>query len=188
MKVQGELEVSTIVFIGGVLTLEDGSVVDSRQPFADRVFARAVQRALVSSSEWWSVLVSIVIPTLDDNDHGYAFINARTIARVMDDGRISRVRIPRYPRQDGGEDYIYCLGSKGRAGRTSGSARIRVDIDGSTLRNLIDDPSCCPGTRMLMVPDTAETRERVSQLLLRERADKKPDDEPNTSPLCANVT
>ncbi len=89
----------TIVLIGGQLTLTDGSVVDSRQPAADDKTTRAVQAALTGCAEWWSTVSSIVVPTLDDSESGFAVIlGQRSIVRADLDGQTHRSRLDRFLR------------------------------------------------------------------------------------------
>jgi hypothetical protein len=81
----------TIVLIDGQLTLTDGSVVDSRQPAADEKTAQALQAALTGCAEWWSTVSSIVVPTLDDSEGGFALILGRRSAlRTALDGETYR--------------------------------------------------------------------------------------------------
>jgi hypothetical protein len=82
----------TIVLIGGQLTLTDGSVVDSRQPAADdEKTARALQAALTGCAEWWSAVSSIVVPTLDDSEGGFAVVlGRRSTVRTALDGETHR--------------------------------------------------------------------------------------------------
>jgi hypothetical protein len=176
----------TIVLVGGRLTLDDGSQVDSQQPMKDAATARAVQRALVSCAEWWSAVVSVVIPTLDDAEGGFALADQRTIARVTSDGRVSRVRLPRYPRGGGQQDYIYSMRTLGQTAgpggapptasrgrrrspepprRTSRSPRIRIHASGSVAGILDEDGRAYPGTSMFLLPDTAAVRLRIGALL-----------------------
>jgi hypothetical protein len=75
--VSGEQTLPTIVLIGGQLTLTDGSEVDSRQSATDEKTAGALLTALTSSAEWWSTVSSIVVPTLDDSEGGFAVILGR---------------------------------------------------------------------------------------------------------------
>ena len=81
----------TIVLIGAQLTLMDGSVVDLRQSTTDEKTAGALQAALTGCSEWWSAVSSIVDPTLDDSEGGFALIlGQRSIARTALDGETRR--------------------------------------------------------------------------------------------------
>lgn len=184
----------TIVLVGGRLTLDDGSQVDSRQPMNDAATARAVRRALVSSPDWWTAVVSIVIPTLDDADGGFAFTDQKTIERASPDGTMRRSMFPHYPRATGGDDYIYNWRSLGETAtydrttkptrlervkrrhaemleqRRQRDARIRIDTDGHFVHNLrsssrAGDTALGHGTQLIIVPDTAEMRERVQALL-----------------------
>jgi hypothetical protein len=92
--VSGEASIQplpTIVLIGGQLTLTDGSVVDSRQPAADEKTARALQAALSACAEWWSAVSSIVVPTLDDSEGGFALVlGRRSTVRAALDGEPHR--------------------------------------------------------------------------------------------------
>jgi hypothetical protein len=89
----------TIVLIGGQLTLTDGSVVDSRQPAADEKTAEALQTALIGCVEWWSAVSSIVVPTLDDPEGGFAIIlGQRSIVRASLDGETRRSRLSKFLR------------------------------------------------------------------------------------------
>jgi hypothetical protein len=73
----------TIVLIGGQLTLTDGSQVESRQHAPDERTAQALQAALTGSVEWWSTVSSIVVPTLDDAEGGFAVIvGRRSVTRL----------------------------------------------------------------------------------------------------------
>jgi len=85
---------TTFVLVGGTMTLIDGSEVDSRQPTTEPAVARALNRALVATPEWWVAVSSVVLPTLDDGHGGYALLNsARTVARVAADGEARRSSI-----------------------------------------------------------------------------------------------
>jgi hypothetical protein len=90
----------TIVLIGGRLTLSDGSEVDSRQPATDDTTADALQDALTGCAEWWSTVSSIVAPTLEDPEGGFAVIFSprRSILHVMSDGEIRRSVIRKFLR------------------------------------------------------------------------------------------
>jgi hypothetical protein len=89
----------TIVLIGGQLTLTDGSVADSRQPAADERTAGALQNALTGCVEWWSAVSSIVVPTLDDPQGGFAIIlGQRSIVRASLDGETRRSRLSKFLR------------------------------------------------------------------------------------------
>ena len=75
------------VFVGGTLTLADGSEVDSRQRPIDQPTARAVERALTATADWWMAVSSIVLPALGDEQGRYALIwGARTVVRTSADG------------------------------------------------------------------------------------------------------
>ena len=179
---------STIVLVGGRLTLEDGTNVDSRQAMNDAAMARAVAGALVGSHEWWATVVSVVIPTLADQIGGFAYSDQLTVTRVDADGRTRRVRFPRYPRGPGKEDYIYNprtlqaarfpkkprrRAQRGRAGVPSKRAsdlvapvavrpRIRIDTSGATLVSIGDGTAAWP---FVVMPDTARIRSTIDSIL-----------------------
>jgi hypothetical protein len=92
--VSGEASIQTlptIVLIGGQLTLTDGSEVDSRQSATDEKAAEALQAALTGCAAWWSTVSSIVVPTLDDSESGFAVIlGRRSIFRATMDGETRR--------------------------------------------------------------------------------------------------
>ncbi len=169
-------EPPTIVLVGGKLILEDGSELDSRQAMNDAATGRAVHKSLVGSAGWWSAVVSVVVPTLDDDEGGFALADQLTIARVTADGRLGRVRFPRYPRASGAEDYIYNSRTLDAA-RTAvkrtrkqeptahRSPRIRIDTTGTVVRTIRDDRAAFRGTRLLVVPDTRTMRELIGVLL-----------------------
>jgi hypothetical protein len=179
---------STIVLVGGQLTLEDGTTVDSRQSMSDKAMARAVADALVGSHEWWTTVVSIVIPTLADHAGGFAYTDQLTVSRVNADGRTSRVRFPRYPRGSGKEDYIYNPRTleaarfpkkprrrtqRQRAGvarkraidlvaPVAAQPRIRIDTSGTALLSIVDGTAAWP---FVVMPDTAKIRGTIDRIL-----------------------
>ncbi len=80
-----------IVLVGGRMTLADGAVLDSRQPARKREDAQVLQRALTATEQWWSVVSSIVTPTLADPTGGSALVvGARSIRRATPDGDVRR--------------------------------------------------------------------------------------------------
>ena len=182
MTGDGDLPVPpTIVLVGGLLTLEDGSEVDSLQRTTDAATARAVHKALIGAAEWWSAVVSVVIPTLDDGQGGFALADVATIARVSPDGRTRRLRFPRYPRPLGGEDYIHNSRTLDEARKRARAARKKTGVGaGHTsvpdhswpprvrIRTTLDlawAVRASAGTQLLILPDTIQVRERVRALL-----------------------
>jgi hypothetical protein len=90
----------TIVLISGQLTLSDGSEVNSRQDATDDMTAYALQDALTGCAEWWSTVSSIVVPTLEDPEGGFAVIFSprRSILHVTSDGEIHRRALRKFLR------------------------------------------------------------------------------------------
>ena len=171
----------TIVLVGGCLVLEDGTRVDSLQGTTDAHAARAVHKALIGAAEWWEAVVSVVIPTLDDERGGFALADMATIARTTLDGRTRRVKFPRHPRPLGGEDYIHNLRTLDEARKMVSAARKKAKLTGSA--NELPDHSWPPRVRihttldlawgvrvsaeaqLIVLPDTLEVRRRVDLLL-----------------------
>ncbi len=91
-----DLRDTTLVFVGGRISLADGSELDSRQPMTDAASVRAVRTALTSCAEWWSVVSSVVLPTLEGVEGAFAVLSAsRTTARATSDGEIRRASLRR---------------------------------------------------------------------------------------------
>lgn len=79
------------MLVGGELTLEDGSVIDSRQPISNTSVARALLAAVAGSADWWLTASSVVVPTLADPAGGFALVlGPRTVVRVAPDGEVQR--------------------------------------------------------------------------------------------------
>lgn len=103
-----------MVFVGGRMSLADGSELDSRQPMADAATIRASRIALTSSVEWWSVVSSIVLPTLDEIEGAFALLcTSRTIARATPDGEIRKSSLRRLLRGGIGTVSIQRTGPRG---------------------------------------------------------------------------
>jgi hypothetical protein len=90
----------TIVLISGQLTLSNGSEVNSRQDATDDMTAYALHDALTGCAEWWSTVSSIVVPTLEDPEGGFAVIFSprRSILHVTSDGEIHRRALRKFLR------------------------------------------------------------------------------------------
>jgi hypothetical protein len=133
------------------------------------------------------VLADLILRPAEEPPLLHDFNRGRGIP-VTEDGRISRVRLPRYPRGPGREDYIYNASSlsegagNGRSRkvgrsrvaerRTSRFPRIRVDSTGTSLRAFRVDRGPYEGTRMFVAPDTLAMRRLVDDLLQGLAADE----------------
>ena len=130
----------TIVLIGGQLTLTDGSVVDSRQPAADGKTAGLLRAALTGRAEWWSAVSSIVAPTLDDPEGGFAVVlGHRSIVRTNSDGETRRSRLSKFLRGAVGSVSVIRSGAKPLPGDYRNLARFR-DRWGKCIGVRFDNP------------------------------------------------
>ena len=134
-----------IVLIGGRLALTDGSEVDSRQSAANEKTAKALQSALIGSVEWWSAVSSIVVPTLDDSEGGFAVIfGTRSIFRSASDGETHRATLRKFLR--GAVGSVSVMRSGIRDSLPTGYrnlARLRGrsgDVDMGSIGVRFDDP------------------------------------------------
>lgn len=82
----------TLVFVSGLMTLADGSQVDSRQPGGDKWVTRATGKAVVASSDWWRAVSAIVLPTLGEKEYALV-VGARTIARPGSSEKVRRASL-----------------------------------------------------------------------------------------------
>src|SRR5439155_21498257 len=73
-------------------------------PATDDMTANALHAALTGCAEWWSTVSSIVVPTLEDPEGGFAVIfnPRRSILHVTSDGGIRRSVLRKFLRGTGG--------------------------------------------------------------------------------------
>ena len=81
-----------IVLIGGSMTLDDGSVLDSRQPVDGDPAGRVARTTLATSLLWWQTVITLVSPVLDNAGEGsFALvIGSRSVAELRQDGTLRR--------------------------------------------------------------------------------------------------
>jgi hypothetical protein len=82
----------TVMLIGGPMTVEDGSSLDSRQPIADDPQSRVTRTCLAGSMRWWLTAISLVQPLLRaaGEDAFCLIIGGRTLMELEADGSVRR--------------------------------------------------------------------------------------------------
>ena len=86
---------ATVLLIGGPMTVDDGSTLDSRQPVIGDPSSRVTRASLATSLLWWTTVTSIVGPILDSSGPG-AFalvIGTRSVVEVRPDGDLRHIRL-----------------------------------------------------------------------------------------------
>jgi hypothetical protein len=86
---------NSIVLIGGPMTMDDGSKLDSRQPVEGDPASQIVQRSLGTSWLWWETASSVVLPILDGGGPNvFALIfGQRSVVEVDSRGELKRTRL-----------------------------------------------------------------------------------------------
>jgi hypothetical protein len=85
----------TIVLVGGQMTVDDGSPLDSRQVVEGDDQAEVMLRTLTSSLLWWRAAISVVKPMLESSGaEAFALVlGIRTVMEVRADGSPRRTRL-----------------------------------------------------------------------------------------------
>lgn len=85
----------TVVLIGGPMTVDDGSTLDSRQPIIGDPSSRITRASLATSLLWWTTVTSLVSPILDSSapDAFALVIGSRSVVEVRPDGDLRRIRL-----------------------------------------------------------------------------------------------
>ncbi len=85
----------TVVLIGGPMTVDDGSTLDSRQPIIGDPSSRITRASLATSLLWWTTVTSLVNPILDSSapDAFALVIGSRSVVEVRPDGDLRRIRL-----------------------------------------------------------------------------------------------
>jgi hypothetical protein len=83
----------TIALVGGPMTVEDGSTLDSRQPITDDPQCRIMRTCLAGSMRWWLTAISLVQPLLSTagDDAFCLIIGGRTLLELEADGSARRI-------------------------------------------------------------------------------------------------
>jgi hypothetical protein len=81
-----------MVLVGGGMTLDDGSTLDSRQPVDGDPTSRVTRTTLGTSLLWWQTVITLVSPILDSaGDGAFALIiGSRSVAELRQDGALRR--------------------------------------------------------------------------------------------------
>ncbi|MFF1702968.1 hypothetical protein [Streptomyces sp. NPDC058252] len=82
----------TIILIGGPMTVDDGSSLDSRQPVADDPTSHVTQASLATSLLWWLTASSLVGRLLDSaGESAFALlVGRRSVVELRHDGSLRR--------------------------------------------------------------------------------------------------
>ena len=82
----------TVILLGGPMTVEDGSSLDSRQPIKDDPQCRIMRTCLAGSMRWWLTVISLVQPLLRaaGDDAFCLIIGGRTLLELEADGSVRR--------------------------------------------------------------------------------------------------
>jgi len=82
----------TVVLIGGPMTVDDGTKLDSRQEVEGDSRSKTTGRALASSHLWWKTVESLVMPILESAgpDAFAAVIGKRSVTEVQAEGSTRR--------------------------------------------------------------------------------------------------
>ena len=85
----------TIILIGGPMTVDDGSTLDSRQPVTGDPGSSVTLASLASSLLWWTTVSSLVGQILDSagNDPYALVIGKRSVVELRQDGRLRRTAL-----------------------------------------------------------------------------------------------
>lgn len=83
---------ATIILVGGPMTVDDGSQLDSRQPIAGDPTSHSALASLSTSPLWWLTTSSLVSRLLDGaGDGSFALmIGNRTVVELRQDGSLRR--------------------------------------------------------------------------------------------------
>lgn len=83
---------ATVILIGGRMTVDDGSDLDSRQPIRDDPKSHVTAASLASSLLWWMTASSVVDPLLDAAgvDSFALVIGTRSVVEVRQDATLHR--------------------------------------------------------------------------------------------------
>lgn len=82
------------------MTLDDGSVVDSRQTTIDDQYADVYRKAMGASEQWWVTISSVVDSILESSDpNAFALIlGPRSLVEIRPDGSLKRRRLSKFLR------------------------------------------------------------------------------------------
>jgi hypothetical protein len=92
LAIESEVSGPTVVLLGGPMTVEDGSTLDSRQPITDDPQCRIMRTCLAGSMRWWLTAISLVQPLLSaaGDDAFCLIIGGRTLLELEADGSVRR--------------------------------------------------------------------------------------------------
>ena len=85
----------TVILIGGPMTADDGTMLDSRQPMDGDPSCQVIRSGLAGSLLWWITATSVVSPILDSaGDDAFALIiGTRSVTELRPDGTLKRTSL-----------------------------------------------------------------------------------------------
>lgn len=85
----------TVILIGGPMTVDDGSTLDSRQPIEGDAASKVTRESLATSWLWWTTASSLAGLLLDsEKSSRFALmIGTRTVVELQPDGALRRIRL-----------------------------------------------------------------------------------------------
>src|SRR5215204_481596 len=85
----------TVALVGGRMTVDDGSILDSRQQVEGDPESRVTRNSLANSLLWWTTTSSLVEPLLDTTGaESFALvIGPRSVVELRHDGTLRRTRL-----------------------------------------------------------------------------------------------
>jgi hypothetical protein len=88
----------TIALIGGAMTVDDGTTLDSRQAIEGDPGSNVTRRALATSTLWWNTVVSLVEPVLRsaESDSVALVVGPKSLADLRIDGSVQRTSLRRF--------------------------------------------------------------------------------------------
>jgi hypothetical protein len=118
----------TVILIGGQMTVDDGTVLDSRQPVDGDPSSQMTRSSLATSLLWWITVASVVGPILDGAGEGSftLVIGNRSVVELRQDGTLKRSSLRSF--LPGGNTNTEIIRTTGEApsGRFRAGARFAV--------------------------------------------------------------
>lgn len=88
-----------IVLVGGIMTIDDGATLDSRQPIDGDDASYTIHNSLATSLLWWLTTISLVKPMLESAKGADPFVlinGQRSVIELLQDGTFRMTRLARF--------------------------------------------------------------------------------------------
>ena len=85
----------TVILVGGPMTVDDGSTLDSRQPIAGDPASEVTRKCLATSLLWWTTAFSLAGLLLDSDDASRhaLLVGGRSVVELEPDGALRQLRL-----------------------------------------------------------------------------------------------